>query len=507
VDQVGVRPSFDVSAGLIATALLLGVVITIGAAVFPARAAVRVPPVEAMRPEGPAESLRGRASHSLAVTILGSAVFIGGTVLSLTNSRNATLIGFGTITIGILVATYGIRDSIASAAAGFAGWFGSSGRLAAASVERAPRRTWATVTAVTVAVGTVVTMGGVVDNQLETYKRPFASMKRPDVWIGTAPTQNIPVNLRFDDGFTDRLRAAVPWIGTAIGTQSSYTTVRKDRVLVQGFDHGTAAPVFDRMSPPNRASLFDAKHPRIVANHAFAVTNDMRVGDHLELRTNAGPLKFKLIEIVDVPSPSQTGTLGMDRRWFERAYGRSGFNFVEVYAKKGISPPQLQHLIDVALKDAPTKAYTATGATQYRGVVDSLKQSTAIFQAMQLAVLLATGLALANAMLISVVERRRELGIVRAVGTSRRQLRRMVMIESVAIAAAGSVIGVFLGLLQHRVGDHTIGNLVQSTVDYRFVASPIFLALGAMGATSIVAALLPAARAASVNVIEAIGYE
>ncbi|MEY2471608.1 MAG: putative transport system permease protein [Actinomycetota bacterium] len=507
VDQVGVRPSFDVPGTLIAGAMVLGTLVTIGAAILPARAAVRVPPVEAMRPEGPAESSGAGATRSTVATVVGVVVLVGGTVVTAAGSKNATVVGFGTITVGMVLATYGIRDSVARAAAVFAAMFGSSGRLAGASVERAPRRTWATVTAVTVAVGTIVTMGGVVDNQIFTYKRPFESMKRPDVWIGTAPTKNIPVNLRFDDGFTDRLKTRVPWIGEVIGTQSAYTTVGRDRILVQGFDRGTAAPVFANTSPHNREALFEVRHPAIVVNTQFAETNHLHVGDGVDVRTARGPMKFRILEVVNVPSPSQTGTFGMDRRWFERAFGRTGFNFVEAYGKHGINRTQLKRLIDAAVTDSPTRAYTATGDVQYDGVVSSLKQTTGIFQAMQVAVLLATVLALANAMLISVVERRREIGIVRAVGMSRRQLRRMVLVESLAITAVGCVIGVLLGLLQHRVGDRAVGALVKSAIDYRFVASPTVLGLVAMAATAIVAALLPARRAGNVNVIEAIGYE
>jgi putative ABC transport system permease protein len=395
---------------------------------------------------------------------------------------------------------------VALAAGAFAGLFGASGRLAAASIERAPRRTWATVTAVLVAVGTIVTMGGVVDNQIFTFKRPFVTVKRPDVWIATSPT-NTPVNLRFDDGFPDRLRTLVPWVAKVVGTQSAYTTIGSDRVLVQGFDPGTAAPVFARTSAHNQHALFDAERPAIVVNAQFAENNHLRVGDRLEMHTAAGPTRFRVLQVVNVPSPSQTGTVGMDRQWFERAFGRKGFTFVEAYAKKGITRSQLQRLINTALRGSPLRAYTATGDEQYAAVVATLKQTTSIFQAMQIAVVLATALALANATLISVVERRRELGIVRAVGTSRRQLRRMVLVESIAITAVGSVIGVLLGLLQHRVGDRAISALVKSGIHYRFVATPTVLAFAAMGATALLAALLPAARAADVNVIEAIGYE
>jgi putative ABC transport system permease protein len=507
VDQVGVRPTFVVSAGLLRTALLLGTLVTVCAAVAPARAAVSVAPVEAMRPEGPAESAPSNRANSVVVGIVGALLFVGGSVVAVAGADKATLIGFGTITVGTLILTYGVRASIARAAAAFAGLFGSSGRLAGASVERAPRRTWATVTAVSIAVGAVVAVGGVADNLLFTYRAPFESMKRPDLWINTAPLSGIPVNLRFDDRFALRLAAAVPWIGRVVGTQDAYTTFGKDRILTEGFDVGTTVPTYATARPASRRALFDDANPGMIVNAAFADRNAVKVGDHVTLRTPIGPQSFRVLDVVDVPSPGPAGRIGIDRRLLEKFYGRFGLSFIEVYGKKGVSPEQLKRFVTAALRTSNTPAYVATGEEQYQAVVASLRQSTAIFEAMRAAVVLATALALANAMLISVIERRRELGIVRAVGTSRRQLRRMVVIESVAIGVVGSVIGALLGLLQHRVGDDAVGSLVKSTIQYRFVTSPVIIGLVAMGATVILAALMPAARAANVNVIEAIGYE
>ena len=104
------------------------------------------------------------------------------------------------------------------------------------------------MTAVMIAVGTIVTIGGVADNQVRTFKAPFTSMSRPDLWIGTSPMENIPVNLRFEEATLEHLRKTVPWIGRIVGTQSAYTTIGKDRVLVQGFERYTNAPVYATLS-------------------------------------------------------------------------------------------------------------------------------------------------------------------------------------------------------------------------------------------------------------------
>jgi putative ABC transport system permease protein len=506
VDEVGVKPTFVLPHNIIAAGLVLGTLVTILAALPPARSAVRVAPVEAMRPEAPSESTAVRASTSIAAVVLGLTAFVGGTLVALNGDGASTLVGFGTITLGMLLFTYGARNVIARVAAWVGSRFGSSGRLAGASVERAPRRTWATVTAVTVAVGTVVAVGGVVDNQVATFKQPFASMARPDVWIGTSPATDIPVNLRLSDDVVGEI-GAYPWVARAVGSQAAYTTIGRDRVLVEGFGGRTAAPVFALTTPRNQKRLLDAARPSVVVNAAFAVARHVRAGDRLTIETTNGRLRLPILQVVDAVSPNPTGIVAMSLSLLEQSYGRTGVNFVEVYAKAGVTRQQLKQRLQHALRDSAVPVTVATGDEEYAGVVSSLKQSTAIFQAMQGAVLLATALALANALLISVVERRRELGIIRAVGTSRKQLRRMVLVESVSIAAVGTALGAFLGFIQHRVGDNAIGALINSDIHYRFTWGPITLALIATAITAVGAALLPAARAANVNVIEAIGYE
>ena len=104
VDTVGVQPSFVLGRGMIAAALLIGTLVTVGAALFPARHAVTVEPVEAMRSEGPSESAPPRHQTNVVILVIGLTLFVGGSVLAVSGTSNAaTLIGFTTITLGSLV--------------------------------------------------------------------------------------------------------------------------------------------------------------------------------------------------------------------------------------------------------------------------------------------------------------------------------------------------------------------------------------------------------------------
>jgi putative ABC transport system permease protein len=136
-----------------------------------------------------------------------------------------------------------------------------------------------------------------------------------------------------------------------------------------------------------------------------------------------------------------------------------------------------------------------------------LTQSAGVFLSMQWVVVGATALAVLNTLLLSVVERRRELGILRAIGTSRKRVRRMVATEALAIGTVGGALGVLFGLSGQYVAVLAYKRLVGFAVRYELLAVPVIVALIAAAAIVALASLAPAWRAARLNVVEAIGYE
>ena len=506
VDQLGVRPTYSLPPASVVLALMVGAAVTVAAAWVPARSAVRVAPVEAMRPEGALEGGDTEARGVVWMAALGLALFVAGTVLAVTGDSGVTLVGFSVITLGSLLATYGLRAAIARGAASVAAQFGAGGRLAAASIARAPRRTWATVAAVVIAVGTVVSMGGVMANQMSTVLVKFESLADPDVWVGTSPSDTIPVELRFPSSTVDQV-ATVAGVERVVASQAGYATIGGDRVLLEGFGGLSRAPAFAALDLADQTRLLDADRPVAFVTKAFADRQKVRAGGDVELLTPSGRQRLPVIAVVDLVSPSTTGLVGLSLPVLERFYGRTGATFLEVDLKPGVSRSEGKQRIAEALKDSPTPAFVSTGDEEFAGTEASIRSSTALFSAMQLAVLVATALAVGNTLLISVIERRREIGIVRAVGTSRRQLHRMVVVESLAVAAVGTAIGLVLGVIQHRVGVVAVEGLTGIRVDYSPVATPALLAVAAATVTALVAAVLPAIRAGRVNLIEAIGYE
>jgi len=190
-------------------------------------------------------------------------------------------------------------------------------------------------------------------------------------------------------------------------------------------------------------------------------------------------------------------------QWF----GRNGATDMEVIARPGADIVAVRRAVEGVVANSPVRATVYTGREIVDGTLRSLSQITAIFRFMVWAVVAATALAVLNTMVISVVERRRELGILRAVGTSRRTIRRVVLCEAAVITAAGLVLGTFVGTVQHVAGVRATATLTGFTVQYQFVAVPLLTATVAAVGMVVVGAIGPAWRAGKIDVISAIGYE
>lgn len=507
VDTVGAQPTFGVSRNLIIAAIVGGVIVTLGAAFMPARGAVSIEPVEAMRSEGPAESAFVDSRASLYIFLGGVGLYIAAVLVTINaTSSSMTLVGFSTVVLASLIFQYGGRVQIAAGTARIAALFGNSGRLAAASIARAPRRTYATVTAVAVAVVTVVAIGGVTENQITTFTSPYKPMANTDVWLGTAEPNVIPVSLRFPDSMLKTV-ADVPGVASVSGSQSSYTTIGEDRVLLQGFASDSNVMTFAAMSEATQARLLDPTERVAAVTQSFADLQHLERGDTLTLRTPNGPLSLSIIEIKDVVAPSQSGIVALNLATLQSAFNRPGYTWIEAQGEPGVSRAELKARITAATRDSSTKAYAATGEEEYAGARGAVTSATALISAMEVAVVLGTAFALANALLISIIERRRELGIIRAIGTTRGQIRSMVFVEAGAIALMGIVIGSWQGMIQHRVGDVAVESLLNARVGYLFTLEPLFIVSLSVVGIAFVAGLVPAFRAGRTNVIEAIGYE
>jgi len=504
VSAFGVRVGFVLPGVAIPLAVAAGTLATLCAAAFPARRAVRVAPVEAMRPEGVLES--GGASEPVrwGAVLTGLGLIGAGLVCVLVLGSGGSVVAMFLVTPGALLAGRGLVTPLVGAMAWVASGFGTAGRLAGVSLERAPRRAWAASAAVAVSVGLVIATAGTVGDTIRSVRSTYSALARTDLVVTSSERDDFAGTALMPDAWAAAL-GRIPGVARVAPGQAAFATVGRDRVLLQGVGGESNVPAFRLARPAARRAVLDGT--AVIVTRQLARHRHLRVGSRLTLTTPDGPRRLPVAGVVESFGWERglvVLSLGSLQRWF----ARPGTTWLEITDAPGADRRAIRDAArTVVARAALGPVKVETGAAAVRAVERSQHESAAIFDTMEWVVVGAAALAILNTLMISVVERRRELGIMRAIGTARRQLRRTVLGEAAALGALGTGIGVALGQVQHYAAVAGTRNLGGLPVHYRFTLGPALLALVAAMVTSVAGALLPAWRASHLNVIEAIGYE
>jgi putative ABC transport system permease protein len=244
----------------------------------------------------------------------------------------------------------------------------------------------------------------------------------------------------------------------------------------------------------------------VMVSDNLAQLQGLSLGETIELHAPYGMLQLPIVGVV-IDYSDQQGAVIMDRALFKRFWKDDSVNAYRVYVDRSSNVLSVrQHILDTyagrrqvfALTNAELKAYVSRIAGQF------LSLSSA---QVAVSVLIAI-LGIVNTLTVSIADRRRELGVLRAVGALRAQIRRTIWIEAASVAAVGLVLGLALG----AVNLYYLLNMVERDImgmrlDYAF---PAALALGLvptlLGA-AVLAAVWPAESAVRGSLMEALGYE
>jgi putative ABC transport system permease protein len=174
------------------------------------------------------------------------------------------------------------------------------------------------------------------------------------------------------------------------------------------------------------------------------------------------PHGSKELEVVDVINllTSAEGLIGIPHEWGSDAFDRPGFSWLEVALTAGADRDRMPAVLrdELSKADGPV-AFAYSGEEFWAAGLDVVRQSTSMMRAMQWAIGLAATLAVASTMLMSVNERRRELGVLRAVGMGATSVRRMLVSESLAYGTVGLGVGIVLGVLVFRASLQVVDSM------------------------------------------------
>jgi putative ABC transport system permease protein len=480
-------------------ALLVGVGVTMIASLVPASRASKVEPVEGMR-EGVISST-GRGTRRLVLgvvlTVAGAAAMVLGLFVVKNTAALFSLLGAGALAVFIGVAALSPLLAVPVVAVlgwPFQRWSRGAGRLARDNGMRNPTRTARTASALMIGVA-LVSMVLVVGTSLK---------KSVSAAVEGSVRADFTVSASGFSGFSPAVArdiAKLPSIAAASG-------VRQDRFRFEGTPQdlsGIAAPEGEQLFDIDmRSGSWKAGENSIYIHTDVAKDHGLRVGDPVSVEfASGGPQRFRVAGIYGDATFAGNYWIPLDT--FSKFYPAANTDIL-AFAKvaNGVSTKKARADIEKVLRAYPQ--LKLQDRSQFRQSQED--QVSQILVAVNVLLLLAVVIALlgiGNTMALSVLERTREIGLLRAVGMSRRQTRRMVRYEAVLIAVFGAVLGLVLGVL---FGLGAASAMPPSVITV--VAVPISSLVPLVVAAAIAgvgAGLWPAFRAARMDVLRAISTE
>ncbi len=476
----------------------VGMIITMVSAWLPARKAGHVPPVAAMNGEVMTGSgnLGVRAVIGVALTLIGVAAMGTGLWTHLWNRPLVIGIGAALVLLGVA----GASPLLGRPVIAIMGWiyrrlFGEIGKLAALNAVRQPRRTAATASALMLSLALVTTLSVLGSSASRSIHSVVATSMTSDFTMQSVTGGLLPASL-------PSTVSSVPGVQTAAAFYTTVVLDNGDRTFItvadpSGFNTLIAQTLVD--------GALNTRDGTVLVDQTAATRRGLAVGDTMVVTSalTRSPVTLTVCGIYRTDSP------GLGNYIVNVATGR-GLGAPEapvaiaIKDAPGADTAAVRAALDKATADLPTVVVMnkAEYASQLTSQVDQLLNM--IYALLGLAIVIAI-LGIINTLALSVIERTREVGLLRAIGTTRPQLRRMVTLESVIIALLGSVLGVTLGVafgtaLQRALAGSGLSDLV-------IPWGQLLLYLVAAAAVGVIAAVWPARHAARLNMLRAIATE
>lgn len=383
-------------------------------------------------------------------------------------------------------------------------------RFSADNTRANPLRTAATASGLMIGVALVAAIGtlgssliGSISEQLDKHIKSDYVVQPNDFrqgGIGSKTTISSKTVNRIGD---------VSGVKLATGTKLLYVPqgFRGSDYQALGFDPAKRARVVNLsyVGQPRRTVLKKVSDGQVTIGGQLKRGRRLKAGQTIKLRGADGVKKVKIAGIVS-GSSVEDQAIGMSYKTFRRVYGSSAYTQVQVVADS----KEAREAVGVRLRrllrnDHPNLTSLSSAAVKQQ-VEDQTNQIFSIFYVIMLVAIIVSLLGVANTLLISVLERTREIGVMRAIGSNRSQVRRVITGEGVLLTIAGAALGLVVGLAIGYAFVRGIASDLQG-VTFRPPTTVIFVVALTSVLFGLVAAIMPAYRASKMNVIEAIGYE
>ncbi len=490
----------------VVVSLVIGVGVTLLSAILPALRSTRIPPIAALRAlEIPSSRRRGLAYLALAAVlgVIGATMVLAGLFGSASGGTAAGLIGGGAVAVVLGVSLFSprlVRPLAALAGAPMESVGSLTGRLARENAQRNPNRTAITAAALMIGLALV------------TFVTVFAAGIKSSVASAVDESFQGQLVIRSSSGFSP-IPAGAAAVARKVPGVQLVSTLRSAQARLLG---GSGTPRVSALQPDagqvlsldwkrgGPGTLRHLSDGEAILNRSFASGNGLEVGDRVRFLTQTGKRpSFRVVgEYSD--KANLLGSVLVTHRVLARDFGQrqDSIDFVKLAPGASLAAVQsrLTKVVEVGFPTAEVSNQQELKEKQ-EGQIDNLVNL--IYALLALAIVVSL-FGIANTLALSIHERTRELGMLRAIGMSRRQVRTMIRYEAVITALIGAILGMVLGVLFAAL----IAQPLKSegfTLSYPIGTLVLLLAFAALA--GVLAAIGPARRAAQIDVLKALQYE
>jgi len=388
-------------------------------------------------------------------------------------------------------------------------WFGGEGMLASMNLSQNVGRNALAVSSLAIAFMMVISMSIMVHSFRQTVIVWIGQTLRADIFIRVAGGRDIDYQYTLPSDLVEPLKniSGIAEIDQFRAIDISYND--KPVVLATG-DFSVLAQygnlVIKTGPPAKELDRWMVGHNRAIVSEAFSLKHKVKVGDRLNLETPNGPLELE-IAAVYFDYSRERGYIILDRTTFLKYYRDSDINSFIIYlSDKSKINDVRQSVLDTLGKEY--QLIIRSNRELKKDVLDVFDKTFAITYALEIIAIGVAVLGLFNTLISLILERRREVGILRFLGAFRSQIKRVVLIEAGILGLIGSVMGLIAGIVVSTILIFVINK--QSfgwTIQMHFPTLFIILTTSVFWIVSTGAGIYPARLAAKLNPKEAVRVE
>lgn len=497
----------------------LGIVASLVAALVPASAGARITPISAIRVQPWSDRdllLNWKIKIAAVCSLLLSFVLL----LAYKNAGPASVVRSSSVTsLSTLFLILGISLAAPSFLGSFVGLFhrflsghlGAGGMLAGLNLQKNLSRNAVAVAAVFFSITMLVSSANMIHSTRISLIEFIEAVTQADIMVssghlmssGGSPNIPMPASMMKEI-------EKVPGVHLAYPFRKVNTSYDGRRLLLESFDVDRSKDYssFNMFADGRREDMLRLLPGQdyVVINESLAARYGLRPGDSIDLPTPDGARRFGVAAIA-VAYESDSGVIWMDIHTYRKYWNDTVVDLYEVLVKPGASVPAVREAI--LQRFSRERSLFVTPGREFKDEVKKmLERSFVVNNAVVIVEMIIAGFGIVITLLASVLERTREIGILRSIGMTKSQVSGIVILESIILGACGGILGSVAGIM---VGWLSLEGFFRidlgASMRYEIHGPSLFWAfLFAIGFSAL-AGLYPAWRAAKINITEALSYE